>query len=230
MTNKKRIMVKAKLLEISAVDRPAQPDAKAVLRKRDGERFEKLKPSPGESLKDFMARFMADEKMKTEYPDNKQRVAVAMSQFKQKTKKSISDELTPAGSEDNQTPAGTEDMTQEQIVALQKRAERAEKALSLSTAERELFNKMDASKQDLFLSLSPEGRATELAKAADSNPVVYTDSKGRQFRKNDDNRLVELAKDADEARRLLDVIPALARTGELTFDGDIPRWSAAPAA
>lgn len=34
----------------------------------------------------------------------------------------------------------------------------------------------------------------------------------------------------DEARRLLDVIPVLARTGELTFDGETPRWSAAPAA
>lgn len=199
--NKKRIMVKAKLLEISAVDRPAQPDAKVVLRKRD-EPFEKLKPNAGESREDFMARFMGDEKMKEEYPDTKQRTAVAMSMFgRSRTKKSLSEELTPAGSEDNQTPAGTEDMTQEQIVALQKRAERAEKALSLSTAERELFNKMDASKQDLFLSLSPEGRATEVAKAADSNPVVYTDSKGRQFRKNDDNRLVELAKDADEARQ-----------------------------
>jgi hypothetical protein len=34
----------------------------------------------------------------------------------------------------------------------------------------------------------------------------------------------------DEARRVLDVLPVLAREHALIFDGDIPRWSAAPAA
>lgn len=34
----------------------------------------------------------------------------------------------------------------------------------------------------------------------------------------------------DEARQLLELIPILARKGELTFDGDAPRWSAVPAA
>lgn len=201
MAKKRRIMVKAKLLEISAVDKPAQPDAKMVLRKRDEvEAVVKLKPRAGESREAFVSRFMGDEKMKNEYPDKKQRAAVAMSMFR--SKKNLSNEPIPAGSEDLNQPAGNEsNMTPEQIAALQKRAERAEKALALSPSERELFNKMDAKAQDSFLDSTPEARLAEVQKAKDSNPIVYTDGKGREFRKSDDPRLVEMAKDADEERK-----------------------------
>lgn len=200
MSGKKRVMVKAKLTEISAVDRPAQADARVVLRKRE-EPVQKLKPHSGEDKDKFIERFMGDERMKEEYPDEKQRVAVAMSMFR--TKKSISDEPIPAGSEDSNNPAGAENtnMTPEQIVALQKRAERAEKALALSTVERELFNKLSGDAQDKFLALSTADRLAEVQKSKDSNPVVYTDGKGREFRKSDDPRLIEMAKDADEARK-----------------------------
>jgi len=203
---KKRIMVRAKLLEISAVDKPAQPDAKVILRKRDepAEPVAKLKPGKDESQKDFLERFMGDERMKEEYPDQKQRVAVAMSMFRSK-KQLVVNEPTPAGSATPTTPAGQETatmtLTPDQIVALQKRLERAEKALSLSSAERELFQKMDETNQDKFLALSTADRLAEIKKANDSNPVIYTDGKGREFRKSDNALLVELAKDADEARK-----------------------------
>ncbi len=271
---KKRIMVKAKLLEISAVDRPAQPDAKVVLRKRefsaderdsaaesgaampdgsypiknrtdlknaiaafgraknqaavakhikrrakalglsdmlpeDGklaeligkvEPVQKLKPSKGESKEDYVSRFMGDERMKGEYPDEDQRVAVAMSMYR--SKKNLSDGSTPADPEvSNQLAGNQEDMTQEQIVLLQKRAERAEKALALTNAERELFNTLDTAAQDTFLALPAASRLAEIQKSKDSNPVVHTDSRGREFRKNDDPRLIEMAKDADIDRK-----------------------------
>ena len=274
---KRRIMVKAKLLEISAVDKPAQVGARMVLRKRefsaderrdaakdkaampdgsfpirnkqdlknaiaafgrakdkaavakhikrrakaldaldllpedgvlaellskfDGEPVAKLKPHAGESKNDFVERFMGDERMKEEYPDEKQRVAVAMSMFR--VKKDIANEPIPAGSEASSTPAGTnqESMTPQEIQALQKRLDRAEKIVGLTVAERELFQKMATEQQDSFLALSTADRLAEVKKAADSNPVVYTDNKGREFRKSDDPRLVELAKDADQARK-----------------------------
>lgn len=153
---KRRIMVKAKLLEISAVDRPAQPDAKMVLRKRADVSHRNTKSS---------------------------------------------DEPTPAGSADSNVAGNQHEpsMTPEQVLALQKRAERAEKALALSTAERELFAKMNTKDQDAFLALSPELRAAEVQKVQDSNPVVYKSTDGREFRKSDDARLVEMAKRLDAA-------------------------------
>ncbi len=47
-------------------------------------------PRTGESQSDFMARFMSNSTMKTEYPDQKQRLAVAYSKWK---KKKLSKEL-----------------------------------------------------------------------------------------------------------------------------------------
>lgn len=157
MSAKRRIMVKAKLDEISAVDKPAQPDAKMVLRKRhDGEE-----------------------------PINKN-----------------SDESSPADSSaPNHAGESQSIMTPEQILALQKRVERAEKALKLNAAEREVFLAKSETEQDAFLQLDASLRLIEVQKAASSNPVVYTDGKGREFRKNDDPRMVELAKDADESRK-----------------------------
>lgn len=106
----------------------------------------------------------------------------------------------PAGAEASQLPAGQTNMTEQEILALRKRAERAEAIASLSVAERELFSKMNGAQQDEFLTQSPSQRFDTVQKAANANPVVYTDKKGREFRKNDDPRLVELAKDADESR------------------------------
>src|SRR5512137_1895975 len=41
-------------------------------------------PSSGESVQDFIARFMSDETMKADFPDTEQRVAVAYKQFRRK--------------------------------------------------------------------------------------------------------------------------------------------------
>ena len=47
---------------------------------------------PGESEDTFVSRFMASEVMKREYPDQKQRLAIAYSQAKKAAKKSVSEE------------------------------------------------------------------------------------------------------------------------------------------
>lgn len=47
------------------------------------------KPGAKESQKDFIARFMADETMRREYPDDKQRAAVAYSQWRRRRKEKL---------------------------------------------------------------------------------------------------------------------------------------------
>lgn len=45
-------------------------------------------PKPKEEMDKYMTRCMSDEVMKKEFPQNKQRVAVCMSNFKRSNKKS----------------------------------------------------------------------------------------------------------------------------------------------
>lgn len=86
MATKKRRLHKFRLSEVSSVDVPAQtPATVAIMKSHDGS-IEKLKPGKGEKKDDFVARFMADEKMKTKYPDQKQRLAVAYSMLERKGK------------------------------------------------------------------------------------------------------------------------------------------------
>lgn len=82
-----------------------------------------------------------------------------------------------------------------QLEEVTKRAERAEKVSELSDAQRGIFKSLDVEKQDEFLALTPEQRDAEVAKAAEANAVVFEDQ-GVQYRKNDDPRLIALAKQA----------------------------------
>jgi hypothetical protein len=68
--------------EISLVDHPAQQPARVAILKRAEETVKVLpKPSPRESRKDFVSRFMSDAEAKKEFPDKDQRLAVANRKF-----------------------------------------------------------------------------------------------------------------------------------------------------
>ncbi len=115
---------------------------------------------------------------------------------------------TPAvngGNQENRmTPeekAAFEKAANDKLVEMQKRAERAEQIATLTDGQKGLFAKMDSKEQDSFLALKPEDRQAEVAKALDSNPVVYKTADGEEFRKNDDPRLVAMAKRADADRK-----------------------------
>lgn len=82
---------------------------------------------------------------------------------------------------------------------LEKRLARAEKLSELNDAQRALFVKMSAEQQDEFLALKPEDRQAQVTKVADENPVVETID-GMSFRKNDDPRLLAMAKSARKDR------------------------------
>ena len=83
------------------------------------------------------------------------------------------------------------------------KAERAEKVLALPGKHRAYLLKLEKAEQDKFLAADEATRTTEvdaaLAKAADSNPIVYTSkTTGTAFRKNDGQHVIELAKQNDE--------------------------------
>lgn len=86
-----------------------------------------------------------------------------------------------------------------QLEDLTKRAERAEKVAELSDAQRGIFKSLEGSEADSFLSMTSDQRDAEVAKAAEANAVVFEDQ-GIVYRKNDDERLVTLAKQAKAER------------------------------
>lgn len=75
----------------------------------------------------------------------------------------------------------------------------------LNDAQKAHYGKLDdAGKTEFMAKNATERQAIvdTIAKSAnDSNPVVYTSTGGEEFRKNDDPRLVKMAKDADNERK-----------------------------
>jgi len=102
-----------------------------------------------------------------------------------------------------------------QLDELTKRAERAEAVSELTDAQRGIFKSLDADGQDAYLALSPDQRQAEVTKVADANAVVYTDADGAEYRKNDDPRLVALAKRADVDRVAREAAEAATAEGDL---------------
>lgn len=69
---------------------------------------------------------------------------------------------------------------------------------SLSDGERAHYRGLGSDElRKAFRDMSPEARRAELAKASDANPVEFTSADGQIFRKNDDPRLIALAKQND---------------------------------
>ena len=91
---------------------------------------------------------------------------------------------------------------EEQIASLTKRAERAEALASLPEAHRVYAKSLGTSDEvDSFIASSETERNTTVAKAAESNAIVYTSMDGTSYRKNDDSRLVKMAREMDEEKK-----------------------------
>lgn len=88
-----------------------------------------------------------------------------------------------------------------QMEALQKRADRAEKLAELSDAEKVFLKGLTTEEQGGFLALDSRSRTDRIKKAEAANQVEYTDLDGQVYRKNDDPRLIALAKRSDDDRR-----------------------------
>lgn len=78
------------------------------------------------------------------------------------------------------------------------------KAVSaLTDAEKAHYNTLeDAEDKASFLKLDADGRGKILEKITAEDAVVYKDDKGAEYKKSDDPRLVQMAKDADADRKI----------------------------
>lgn len=88
---------------------------------------------------------------------------------------------------------------------LQKRDEELKiaKALAaMSDAEKAHYNSLDEGGKSDFIAKTDAERQKIMKNLAEANPVVYTTADGEEFRKNDDPRLVRMAKAADEDRKI----------------------------
>lgn len=87
----------------------------------------------------------------------------------------------------------------EQAVAtLTKKLSDAEAYGALNDAERAHLSGLDGSDRESFLKMGRTDRSSQISKALESNPIVFTSAGGEAFRKNDDPRLVAMAKRNDE--------------------------------
>jgi hypothetical protein len=92
------------------------------------------------------------------------------------------------------------------IADLEKRLVAATALAAMTDVEKAFMASLDETGQEAFLKADAESRkrdlsqAEELAKAQD--PVVFTAKDGTEFRKSDDVRLVQMAKDRDHDREI----------------------------
>ena len=74
--------------------------------------------------------------------------------------------------------------------------------VELSTVNREHYNTLGKVEAVKFLALNDQGKDEQVGLAKSANPVVYTSLKGVNFYKSDDQRLIDMAKEADNDREI----------------------------
>lgn len=111
---------------------------------------------------------------------------------------------------------------------LKKKLERLEAIVKLSPEQRAHFDTLDPAVQDVFLGMSESERSQAVEKAAknaaEADPVVFTSADGTEYRKSDDSRLVQMARDRDEDRARTAKAEAASKRAELEkrAQADIP--------
>lgn len=181
-----RYIAKIRIDEISAVDRPAQTPARAVLIKRAAQNEQ-----PAEGAAPGLQKGTNPGGI-TSNPPNNTMTAELQKQI---------------------------DESKAQVEQLTKRAERAERLASLSDVQKAHLNALPAEQQEPFLALEPKAReqivTAAVAKSADSNPIVETID-GEPFRKNDDPRMLKMAKQIQTERAERLKVEKQARSERLT--------------
>jgi hypothetical protein len=109
---------------------------------------------------------------------------------------------------------------QNEVTELKGQLARATAVAELPDVQKALFAKMDEAGQTAYLALKPEERQAQVDKAAEANPVVYTDADGNEYRKTDDPRQVALAKRNDALAKQLADSEAARETAEFAKRAD----------
>lgn len=189
MSKKKNIMKEFQISEISAVDVPAQKGAKMVIMKRDYTK-EEMDAMSEEDKKKLITQKEEDEDLSVE---DKKKAAKKGSDQQQKENE-MADDTKAAEAVAKAVKDATDPLKAELEVA---------KALAaMSDAQKAHYEKQDDAGKKAFIKMSEDERKAEVAKASEANPVVYKSADGTEFRKNDDVRLIAMAKRADEADKI----------------------------
>lgn len=214
---KKRRMKKFRIDEISAVDRAAQKDARALLMKRGDDVDRVAKRAMMTSEANGHAHIMTidhggvgQSSGFTSYEDSHAHpwilkadgtysIGAAQGHAHEEGPISISDEdaaLAVARKRETTMP--------EDLDKLTKRLDRAEKLATLTDAHKAHFAKLDETAQAAFLALDVAGRQgvidAEVRKANEADPVVATLPDGTAIRKSADPVLIALARQSEADR------------------------------
>lgn len=98
--------------------------------------------------------------------------------------------------------------------------EKSDKFGQLNDAEKVHYASLDDDGQTNFLKMDEGARANVLEKLVADDPVVYTATDGEEFHKSDDPRLVKMARQGDEDRRIAKAEREKRETLELTKRAD----------
>jgi hypothetical protein len=81
-----------------------------------------IKPDIAEDKNDFISRFMSDEQAKKEFPENKQRLAVAYSQW-ERSKRGLKEDLNPKAIDNPEDEEQVKDFDQKETGATEEKEE-----------------------------------------------------------------------------------------------------------
>lgn len=203
MPKQKKILNRIRIDEISAVDRPAQEDATMTIMKRADET-----PNPTETMIDEVQKNeevteeVVAEVVETEEVETAEEVTEEAPEADAEVEKAEEAEET-ADEEEKGYEKSLADLTAE-LEVLQSELALAKSVAELSDAEKEVFASIEGEEaRTEFLGKSADERAELIAKAADENAVIYKSLDGVEFTAQDDERLVSLAKQADEYKAQL---------------------------
>lgn len=107
----------------------------------------------------------------------------------------------PTLDKDQYTKAETAELIRETEERAAEALEVAKREAQMTDAEKAVYSKLEGDAKSEFLFASADERQVEVVKSQDSNPVVYTATNGDVFHKNDDARLVSMAKERDQERK-----------------------------
>lgn len=235
---KRRIMRKLKIDELSNVDRPAQAGARAVLMKRDD-------TSPSTEDPEAVRKFMSTQRAAlTSEVDNHTHlipltdydglpVSAGQTSFeadhahpfivqedgsivlgavrghtheiaavsKADSTHSTEDDPMSQGNDDKTTDAKVKEL-EDQLETLKAERDAAKAYAELTDAQKAYHAELDEAAAAEFLKLDAKAREAKVEKAQADDPVVYTAGDGTEYRKSDDERMIRLAKQADENAKL----------------------------
>lgn len=99
------------------------------------------------------------------------------------------------------TKAEVAELIRKEAEEINEKVEVAELVAEMTDAEKSLYKSLSGEAKDEFLFMDSAQRADKVAKAQDSDPVVYTATDGTEYRKSAGEALISMAKGRDQDRK-----------------------------